>query len=120
MSIDEARRSGSESGGPYVEMQMRIVKIGDGIVGDDVSRTVYLDGKEAAQLVGRIDAGCALAGLIPADQAHLVLAAKEKIVGDEEVARIGVLGPYAYADVFETAVSDRERDRAHHFLFAGE
>ena len=61
---------------------------------------------------------CAAAGLVPTDEAHLVFAAQEEIVGDEEVARIGVLRPDAHADVFEAAVADCEGDRAHHFLFA--
>ena len=60
------------------------------------------------------------AGLIPTDEAHLVFAAEEEIVGDEEVAGIGVFGPHAGADVLEAAVADREGDRAHHFLLAGE
>ena len=38
----------------------------------------------------------------------------------KKVARIGVLGPDADADVFETAVAHREGDRAHHFFLAGE
>ena len=96
-----------------------IVKIGDGVVGDDVARAVYLDRKETSQLVRRIDTRRALAGLIPADETHLILAAKEQIVGDEEVARIGVFGPDACADVFEAAIAHREADRAHHFLIAG-
>jgi hypothetical protein len=62
----------------------------------------------------------ARAGLVPTDHAHLVFAAQEEVVGDEEVAGIGALGPHADAHVLETAVADGQGHRAHHFLLARE
>src|SRR3954452_1555243 len=92
-----------------------IVKIGDGIMRDNMARPIDLDGKEASQLVRRIDAGSALAGLIPTDEAHLILAAKEQIIGDYKIAGIGVFGPDAHADIFKAAVAHGEANCSHNF-----
>src|SRR5687768_17106348 len=56
-----------------------VVKVGDRVVGDDMAGPIDLNGKKAAQLMRRVDSGGARAGLIPADEAHLVFAAQEKI-----------------------------------------
>ena len=97
-----------------------VVEIGDGVVGDDVAGAVNFDGEEAAELVRGVDTGGARVDLIPTDDTHLVFAAEEEIVGDEEVAGAGVFRPDADADVFEAAVADGKGDCAHHFFFSGE
>src|SRR4051812_48996311 len=68
----------------------------------------------------RIDPGCALACLVPSNEAHSIFAAEEKIVGDQEVSRVRTLGPDSNADIFKTAVAHREGNRAHYFFFARE
>src|SRR4029453_2450639 len=86
---------GGGGGRPVRRDADTVVKVGDRVVGDDVSGSVYLDGKKAAQLMRRVDARGPRAGLVPTDEAHLVFAAQEEIVGEEEVAGIGVFGPHA-------------------------
>ena len=112
MSIDEARRSGSCSRRAVGRDADAVVEIGDRVVGDDVARAVDLDGVVARQRVRAVRAGAGPQRAGPADQAEAIVAAEEEVVGDVEVARAGVLGPDAEADVLEAAVLDRQADRA--------
>ena len=63
-----------------------VVKVGNSVVGDDVSGAVDLNGKKTAQLMRRVDACRAPARLVPTDHAHAVFTSQEEIVGDQKVA----------------------------------
>src|SRR5690606_32373538 len=73
---------------------------------------------EAAQLMRRVNARRAAAGLVPTDHAHLVFTTEKEIVGNQEVARTGVLRPNSRADVLEAAVAHSLRLGAHYVLLA--
>ena len=93
------------------------MEVSDGVVGDDVTGSVDLDGIIAADFVRAVGAGAAPQRAGPADQQVALLDTAEKdVVGNIEVARSGVLGPDAEADVLEAAVPDGEADGAVHLL----
>ena len=86
-----------------------VMEVRDGVVSDDVSGAVDLDGVVAADFVGAVGSGATPQRTGPADQQIALLeSAEEDIVRDVEVARSGVLGPHAEPDVFETTVLDGE------------
>src|SRR5207247_1847049 len=103
-----------------------IVEIGNGVARDNVARAVNLHRIVAGEQVRTVSgyrprvAGRLALEAAPSHQAEAVVAAKEKIVRDVEIARTRILGPDAKTDVFEATVLDREADRAEDFFLAGE
>src|SRR4030095_2979582 len=73
----------------------------------------------ALEQVRAVGSGAGPEGTRPADESEAVVAAQEEIIGNVKLARAGIFGADAEANILKPAVLDGQPDRSQDLLLSG-